>query len=94
METASVASETPLQLLVAPNPVADEYLTVTTLCTICAEGTLSLHDLTGRVVQQTSINPVQGRDEYRLDVRALLPGVHLLRVEMAGRQVAQNVLKR
>jgi outer membrane protein assembly factor BamB len=86
--------ETSLQLLVAPNPVADDYLTVTIFCTVCAEGTLFLHDLTGRVVQQTSINPVQGRDEQRLDVRALSPGVYLLRAEMAGHRATQKVLKR
>ena len=94
LATASDAPETPLQLLVAPNPVADEYLTATILCTVCAEGTLLLHDLTGRVVQQTALNPVQGRDQQRLDVRALSPGVYLLRVEMAGRQATQKVLKR
>jgi hypothetical protein len=87
--------ETSLTLSVFPNPTSD-WLNVSMNCT----GTpgvnplvLSLRDLTGRWVEERSLQIWQGQNSFRMDLMELPAGIYILTVESESGLISKKIIK-
>ncbi|WP_367392582.1 GEVED domain-containing protein [Lewinella sp. LCG006] len=79
-------------ITVFPVPAQDE-IQVSFFLTQTGPVTLSLFDLTGKLVSKTSSNFTVGQQKERLDVSTLASGVYLLNVEIDGQRYVERVIK-
>jgi hypothetical protein len=54
---------------------------------------VSIYDLTGKLVSQTTLNLASGLQQERLDVSSLASGVYLLNVEAGGQRYVERLIK-